>query len=253
MKNLVIQTLETKGVLGQIRAKLRSTVFKIVDDQDQRTNLPMGCGLKWENPLLYKIRDTNMGGLISEMVREFMEYLKMDYSLSVFIPECSISPERLKRDEILARLGVNSGVIGADLPIIYFMIYYFIDSMQKNPENVYQTMKNMPGSEVEKVSDEIIMQNLYNYQTNINGDDHFNNQMNNMDEKKLDENVIENENIQKADPNEDNSNRISNMKSNFDNFDDDEIGKMKSYEFEDVRIILRLLLERDIFNIWFLY
>jgi hypothetical protein len=31
LKNLVIQTLETNGILGQIRAKLRSSVFKVID------------------------------------------------------------------------------------------------------------------------------------------------------------------------------------------------------------------------------
>ncbi len=29
LKNLVLQTLEAKGVLGQIRAKLRTCVFKV--------------------------------------------------------------------------------------------------------------------------------------------------------------------------------------------------------------------------------
>ena len=142
MKNLVIQTLETRGVLGQIRAKLRSSVFKIVDDKDQRGNPPQGCGLKWENPLLYKIRDTNVGGLISELIREFMEHLKMDYSLSVFIPECSISPERLKREEILARIGLNANHFNSDLPIIYFLIFFFIESIQTHPERIYESFNN---------------------------------------------------------------------------------------------------------------
>ena len=61
MKNLIIQSLETKGVLGQIRANLRSAVFKMVDEQDQQFKL--GCGLKWENPTLYKIIETKVGTL----------------------------------------------------------------------------------------------------------------------------------------------------------------------------------------------
>ena len=85
MKDLVIQALENKGVLGQIRARLRSAVFKIVDEQDQQRKI--GCGLKWENPLLYKILETKIGLLLSEVIREFMEYFRMDYSLSIFIPE----------------------------------------------------------------------------------------------------------------------------------------------------------------------
>ena len=32
LKNLVIQSLETNGVLGQVRAQLRSCVFKVIDN-----------------------------------------------------------------------------------------------------------------------------------------------------------------------------------------------------------------------------
>jgi hypothetical protein len=143
MKNLVIQTLETKGVLGQIRAKLRASVFKIVDDQDNKVgNQSAGCGLKWENENLYRIKETNIGGLTAEMMREYMEYFKMDYSLSVFIPECSISPERLKREEILARLGMNVNV-NTELPFIYFIIYYFMESLQSSPEKVFQCLNSV--------------------------------------------------------------------------------------------------------------
>jgi len=132
MKNLVIQSLETRGVLGQIRAKLRSSVFKVVDEQDQRYN--MGCGLKWENTLLYKVADTKMGTLTAELIREYMEYLRMDYSLSVFIPECSISPERLKKEEILGKLGVKSQELFGELPTLYYIMYYFMYSLI-SPEN----------------------------------------------------------------------------------------------------------------------
>lgn len=132
MKNLVIQALETRGVLGQIRAKLRSSVFKVVDEQDQRYN--MGCGLKWENTLLYKVADTKLGTLTAELIREFMEYLRMDYSLSVFIPECSISPERLKKEEILGKLGIRHPELFGDLPILYYIMYYFMYSLI-GPEN----------------------------------------------------------------------------------------------------------------------
>jgi len=144
MKNLVIQTLETRGILGQIRAKLRSAVFKVVDDQDSKLNSqPSGCGLKWENPNLYKIKETSMGGLTAEMIREYMEYFRMDYSLSVFIPECSISPERLKKEEIHARLGLNLNGFNTDLPFLYFIINYFMESIQTNPEKVFQFLNKL--------------------------------------------------------------------------------------------------------------
>ena len=158
MKNLLIQSLETRGVLGQIRAKLRSSVFKIVDDQDQKMN--MGCGLKWENQNLYKISDTKIGFLSAEMIREYMEIMKMDYSLSVFIPECSISPEKINKDEIYAKLGVRMDESIQDLPIMYIMIYHFLFSVMSEPQKVSEILSTIKKDEIETVTDRIINENI---------------------------------------------------------------------------------------------
>lgn len=145
MKNLVIQALDAKGVLGQLRANLRASVFKIVDDQDQKFNT--GCGFKWENKLLYKASETKIGVLIAEIMREFMEHLRMDYSLSVFIPEFSIPPERLKKEEIFAKLGLDSSFLKNfnDLPTIYLIIQFFIESIFRNPESVLDFLNRTKG------------------------------------------------------------------------------------------------------------
>jgi hypothetical protein len=54
LKNLVIQTLETNGILGQLRAQLRSCVFKVIDNQDQ-VEKSQGSGFHWENPSAKKV------------------------------------------------------------------------------------------------------------------------------------------------------------------------------------------------------
>jgi hypothetical protein len=54
LKNLVIQSLETNGVLGQVRAQLRSCVFKAIDNQDQVESKK--SSFHWENPLARKLR-----------------------------------------------------------------------------------------------------------------------------------------------------------------------------------------------------
>lgn len=61
LKNRVIQTLESNGILGNLRAQLRSSVFKVIDSQDK--NLKDGCGFQWENPLAPKIVETTEGML----------------------------------------------------------------------------------------------------------------------------------------------------------------------------------------------
>ena len=166
MKELIIQSLETKGVLGQIRAHLRSAVFKVVDEQDQQFNT--GCGLKWENKTLYKILETKIGTLLAEIIREFMEYFRMDYSLSIFIPECGISPERLTRKEILGKLGIvpnpqnDKFTAGLHLPLLYYIINYFISELKENPNKVIDSIKKYQ-NDIEAKSDELIENNMTEY------------------------------------------------------------------------------------------
>ena len=166
MKELIIQSLETKGVLGQIRAHLRSAVFKVVDEQDQQFNT--GCGLKWENKTLYKILETKIGTLLAEIIREFMEYFRMDYSLSIFIPECGISPERLNRKEILGKLGIvpnpqnDQCTAGLHLPLLYYIINYFISELKENPNKVIDSIKKYQ-NDIEAKSDELIENNMTEY------------------------------------------------------------------------------------------
>lgn len=190
MKNLVIQSLETRGVLGQIRAKIRSSVFKIVDEQDQKSN--MGCGLKWENQNLYKISDTKCGLLLAELMREFMECMKMDYSLSVFIPECSISPERLKKEEMFYKMGLNLNLMNSfgDIPILHFIVYYFLESLVNNSERVYNVFENVNSGNIEKSLDDLVENNLKNFfasRENMNIDENLmmNYQNNNYGENQI--------------------------------------------------------------------
>jgi len=88
LKNLVIQTLETNGVLGQLRAQLRSCVFKVIDNQDQ---VEKGVSnFHWENPQARKATGSIEGLLCAELVRDFMEFYKLDYSLSIYMPEVNL-------------------------------------------------------------------------------------------------------------------------------------------------------------------
>ena len=89
LKNTVIQTLGSNGVLGKLRAQLRSSVFSVIENQDSQSK--MQVGFQWENPLAPKITETPEGQLCIDMIREFLEFYRMDYTLSTFLPECSLS------------------------------------------------------------------------------------------------------------------------------------------------------------------
>ena len=97
-----------------------------------------------------------------------MEYFRMDYSLSIFIPECGISPERLNRKEILGKLGIvpnpqnDKFTAGLHLPLLYYIINYFISELKENPNKVIDSIKKYQ-NDIEAKSDELIENNMTEY------------------------------------------------------------------------------------------
>ena len=104
LKDLVIQSLETKGVLGPLRAQLRSCVFKCIDEQDGSEG--GRSSMHWENPHARRATETPMGKLSAELVREFLEYNKMDYTLNVYGPESNLTGRTEDRSELGNRSGL---------------------------------------------------------------------------------------------------------------------------------------------------
>eukprot|EP00826_Nyctotherus_ovalis_P013876 TRINITY_DN13812_c0_g1_i2.p1 TRINITY_DN13812_c0_g1~~TRINITY_DN13812_c0_g1_i2.p1 ORF type:complete len:221 (-),score=61.41 TRINITY_DN13812_c0_g1_i2:100-762(-) len=104
LKNLVLQTLEAKGVLGPIRAKLRTCVFKVVEQEDANLR---ETGSYLENPLAARLTESEEGLICAEIIRDFLEFYKMDYTLQIFGPECNLPAQNNVKDKLPQLLGVN--------------------------------------------------------------------------------------------------------------------------------------------------
>ena len=89
LKNLVIQSLETNGTLGQVRAQLRSCVFKAIDSSDQVESKK--SSFHWENPLALKLRENPASTFAAEIIQEFMEFYRLKYSAAIFGPEANLN------------------------------------------------------------------------------------------------------------------------------------------------------------------
>eukprot|EP00741_Cyanophora_paradoxa_P023780 tig00021621_g22969.t1 len=94
IKEIVTRTLETKGVLGKIRAELRASVFTAIDEQEKES------GIYLENAAIQKLQSTPEGRLAAELVREFLEFYELDYTLSVLLPEANLPEQYQGRDDL---------------------------------------------------------------------------------------------------------------------------------------------------------
>ena len=76
--------MEANGILGQLRAQIRFSVFKIIDNQDEMENPKTRAksALHWENQKARECLTT--GGvasvLLGELIREYLDFYKLDYT-----------------------------------------------------------------------------------------------------------------------------------------------------------------------------
>ncbi|XP_043492089.1 centrosomal protein 43-like [Polistes fuscatus] len=105
LRDLVVQTLENNGVLAKVRAELRASVFLALEEQESVMN---------PEPLLNKTVKQYLanseGKLLFSLVREFLEYFGLDYTISVYDPETYIGKEYnyVGRNKLCEELGINS-------------------------------------------------------------------------------------------------------------------------------------------------
>lgn len=103
LKDALIETLEHRGVLGQVKAKVRAEIFATLnDEQVPPPELPR------EN------------AVINELIREYLEYNGYHHTLSVLLPESGHPRERqFSRSYLADELRLQEDNRSKALPLIY--------------------------------------------------------------------------------------------------------------------------------------
>ena len=109
LKNIVIQNLEQEGTLGSLRAQLRAQVFKAIENYAD-TNTKQSAGFQWQNPAANKIHEDAESKMMALLIREYLEYYKMDYTLSVYLPEVAMqgNEHHVSRDQLADQAGIRT-------------------------------------------------------------------------------------------------------------------------------------------------
>ncbi|XP_075141610.1 centrosomal protein 20 isoform X2 [Leptodactylus fuscus] len=89
LKAVLTDTLDKRGVLGQLKAQVRAEVFAALDDQSE------------PRPVL-----SHENLLINEMIREYLEFNKYKYSSSVLTAETGLSDVPLDRSFLARELNI---------------------------------------------------------------------------------------------------------------------------------------------------
>lgn len=120
------ETLESRGVLGQLKARIRAEVFSALDDQ--REPRP---------PLSHE----NL--LINELIREYLEFNKYRYAASVLTAESGQPEVPLDRQFLANELKVTEDTSSKSVPLLYGLVSRFMNS--DNSGKVFLRGAFLPG------------------------------------------------------------------------------------------------------------
>ncbi|KAL4674352.1 hypothetical protein H8959_018286 [Pygathrix nigripes] len=113
-------TLEKKGVLGHLKARIRAEVFSALDDD--REPRP---SLSHENLL------------INELIREYLEFNKYKYTASVLIAESGQPVVPLDRQFLIRELNAFEESKDNTIPLLYGILAHFLRGTKDGIQNAF--------------------------------------------------------------------------------------------------------------------
>ncbi|XP_075687461.1 centrosomal protein 20 isoform X2 [Rhinoderma darwinii] len=116
VSELKADTLDKKGVLGQLKAQVRAEVFAALDDQSE------------PRPVL-----SHENLLINEMIREYLDFNKYKYTSSVLTAETGLSDIPLDRPFLARELNIIENSSIKSVPILYGMLAHFLHGHSEVP------------------------------------------------------------------------------------------------------------------------
>mmetsp|Transcript_4493 Transcript_4493/g.6785 ORF Transcript_4493/g.6785 Transcript_4493/m.6785 type:complete len:136 (+) Transcript_4493:558-965(+) len=126
LKNALKETLDSRGVLSEIKAKIRSEIFSALDDQEVARP---------------KLTDENL--IINELIREYLSYNNYHHAASVLLAETGQPSEPPFDRAYLAReLRVAEDSKSRSVPLLYGLVRGLRPNAQETqPQSNFQIFK----------------------------------------------------------------------------------------------------------------
>ena len=106
LKNALKETLEQKGVLNQIRALMRQSIFEAIESDDK----PQA-----------KLSNENL--IINELIKEYLVFNNYLHSASVFQAETGQPKDKLDRNFIANTLNIVESPSSRQVPLLYSIVF----------------------------------------------------------------------------------------------------------------------------------
>lgn len=99
-KELVLKELESSGVIGEMRAKIKKSIIDIINNQKESTKQKLD--FDFMTPL-HRLNKPKEIMLVCQLIKEFLKFYEMEYTLPIFENESNVK-ENIKRETLLKEL-----------------------------------------------------------------------------------------------------------------------------------------------------
>ena len=123
LKNALKETLEQKGVLNEIRAKMRQSIFEAIESDDK------------PQP---KLSNENL--IINALIKEYLDYNNYLHTASVFQAESG--QPKLDRNFITSQLNIIETNQSQQVPLLYSLIFGKQIPDEDNEDNNINNINN---------------------------------------------------------------------------------------------------------------
>lgn len=136
LRDLVAQTLEVNGVLNKIRAELRANVFLALEEHDALTKKSIA------NKKLQSFLSTKEGHQAFSIVREFLQFFNLDFTLAVLDPESNYAGKASSRANLINEINLNS--VDGKIPVLSEVLKRRPDSRSASPTSSRSGSSKIP-------------------------------------------------------------------------------------------------------------
>lgn len=115
LRDLIMQNLENCGFLSKIKAEIRAGVFLALEEDGNFKNKVPLFNQKFDDFV-----STYEGKIIISLIREFLDYYSLHFTLSIFEPEVASPTPFVSRSELFDQLNIKSSE--NDAPILVTLL-----------------------------------------------------------------------------------------------------------------------------------
>ena len=172
-KKMILDELEANGVIGQMKAKLKSNIINVI--KNQKKEIQQKLDFEFLTTFQKQSKKSDKLMLLSHLILEFLQFYELEYTTPVYKSETNIK-EAIKKDTLIKDSGLSS-TYDKDQPILlqvfnsYFEERNKKDKFGKNKvyEDIYKNDKEIPSSNLGLITGGLsgygLNNNKYNFST----------------------------------------------------------------------------------------